>query len=96
MIVNPNMLAQRVSKPLYASDINGEIIKPNIPTIHNAINTISNIWLCVSIQFLALYGKKPLSIFDPSRGGSGIKLNIPNPKLIVTIDVKIKYTIFPT
>ena len=39
-------------------------IKLNIPTIHKAINIISNIWLCESIQFLALYGKNPPNILS--------------------------------
>jgi protease-4 len=34
------------------------------------------------IKDFALYGKKCIKIFEPSNGGSGIKLNIPKPILI--------------
>ena len=79
------MLINKFVIPLFIAEIIGLTIIPKIPTIHNATNIISNIWLCESIQFLALYGKNPLNIFEPSSGGSGIRLNTPNPIFIATI-----------
>ena len=39
-----------------------------------------------SNQTFALYGKIGFIIFDPSNGGSGIKLKTPSPIFIVTVD----------
>ena len=78
------MLINKFVIPLFIAEIIGLTIIPKIPTIHNATNIISNIWLCESIQFLALYGKKCIKILEPSNGGNGIRLNTPSPILIET------------
>ena len=52
------------------------------------MNTIYNILSCDSNQFLAFVGKIATNTFEPSSGGSGIKLNTPKPTFI-----DIMYTI---
>ena len=44
----------------------------------------------------ALYGKNGIIILEPSSGGSGIKLNTPNPILIEIADDKIYFITFPS
>ena len=41
----------------------------------------------------AFNGKNGIIIFDPSSGGKGIRLNNPNPKFMVIIDINICNTI---
>ena len=48
----------------------------------------------VSNQAFTLYGKIVLNIFEPSNGGTGIKLNTPKPMSTIMVDcIIVKITI---
>ena len=75
--------------------IPGPINKLEIGVSHITINIMYSIFSCSSNQVWALVGKNANSIFEPSRGGNGSKLNTHKPTFIAIMYWIISDIILP-